>query len=96
VASVRSCKKLPPCLTDPVPVGSKTDPLLAKAKPISNSGSASVITCLKGEKKPVETADEREEWNYVREKTGRTPRSVKKDVEEVLKMPEQTVFPSSP
>jgi len=44
VASVSSCEKLPPGLIKPVPAGSKTDPLLAKAKPISNSGSASVIT----------------------------------------------------
>jgi len=35
VASVRSCHKLPPCLIKTVPVGSKTDPLLAKAYPIS-------------------------------------------------------------
>jgi len=39
VASVRSCEKLPQCLIKPVPAGS----LLAKAKPISNGGSTSVI-----------------------------------------------------
>jgi len=44
MASVRRCKKLPPCLTKPVPAGSKTDLLLAKAKPISDSARASVIT----------------------------------------------------
>jgi len=44
VASVRSCEKLPPCLIKPVLAGSETDPLLAKAKPISDGGSASVIT----------------------------------------------------
>jgi len=44
VASVRSCWKLHPRLMEPVPAGSKTDPLLAKAKPISNSGSAFGIT----------------------------------------------------
>jgi len=49
---VRSCEKLPPCLIKPVPAGSKTDPLLAKAKPVSNGGSASVITYLRrGRKK---------------------------------------------
>jgi len=49
---VRSCEKLPPCLIKPVPAGSKTDPLLAKAKPISDGGSASGITHLrKGRKK---------------------------------------------
>jgi len=51
-ASVRSCEKLPPCLIKPVPAGSKTDPPLAKAKPISDGGSASVITYLRrGRKK---------------------------------------------
>jgi len=44
VASVRSCEKLPPCLIKPVLDGSKMDPLLPKAKPISDGGSASVIT----------------------------------------------------
>jgi len=43
VASSRSCEKLPPCLIKPVPASSKTDPLLAKAKPISNGGSTSVV-----------------------------------------------------
>jgi len=47
VASVRSCKKLPPCLLKPALAGSKTDPSLVKAKPISNGGSTSVITYLR-------------------------------------------------
>jgi len=47
VAAVRSCQKLPRCLLEPVPAGSKPDPLLAKAKPISDSGSASGITYLR-------------------------------------------------
>jgi len=42
VASVGSCEKLHPCLTKPAPASSKTDLLLAKAKPVSNGGSASV------------------------------------------------------
>ena len=50
VASVRSCQKLPLCPTEPMPASSKTDPLLAKAKPISDSGSASGITDLRREK----------------------------------------------
>jgi len=53
VVSLRSCQKLPPCLIEPVPAGSKTDPLLAKAKPISDSGSTSGITYLRRGKKPV-------------------------------------------
>ncbi|KAK4815591.1 hypothetical protein QYF61_004806 [Mycteria americana] len=47
VASVRRCQKLHPCWTEPDPAGSKTDPPLAKAEPISNSGSTSVITYLR-------------------------------------------------
>jgi len=50
VASVRRCQKLPPCQMEPVPAGSKTDTLLAKAEPLSDGGSASVMTYLrKGE-----------------------------------------------
>jgi len=45
-----------------VPVGSKTDPLLAKGKPVSDGGSASGITYLRREKKTLgETAVGREE-----------------------------------
>jgi len=53
VASVRSCKKLPPCLIKTVSASSKTDPPLPKAKPISNNGSASVITCLRRGRKII-------------------------------------------
>jgi len=42
-----------------MPVGSKTDLLLAKAEPISDSGSASVATLQKG--KNYTTAAERDE-----------------------------------
>jgi len=51
VASVRSCEKLPPCLIKPVLAGSKMDLPLAKAKPINDSGNASVITYLRRGKK---------------------------------------------
>jgi len=47
VASVRRCEKLPSCLIKPVPAHSKMDPPLAKAKPISDSGSAFLITYLR-------------------------------------------------
>jgi len=61
VSSVRSCKKLPPCLIKPVPAGSQTDPLLAKAKPMSDSGSASGITHLRrGEKNSAVRQQSRE------------------------------------
>ena len=51
MASVRRCRKFPPCLIEPMPAGSKTDPLLAKAEPISDGGSASGITYLRRGKK---------------------------------------------
>ena len=47
VASLRRDQGIPPCLTEPVPAGSKMDLPLAKAEPISNSGSASGITYLR-------------------------------------------------
>ena len=50
VASVRSCWKLPLCSREPIPASSKTDPLPAKAEPISDSGNASVITFLRRKK----------------------------------------------
>jgi len=50
VTSVRNCEKLPPCLIEPMPTGSKTDLPLAKVEPISDSASASVVTFIKGEK----------------------------------------------
>jgi len=53
VASVRSCEKLPPCLIKPVPASSKMDPPLAKAKPISDGGSASGITQLRRGRKDL-------------------------------------------
>jgi len=49
-------------LIKPVPAGSKRDPLLARAKPISDGGSASVVTDLRrGRKNCGETAVKREE-----------------------------------
>jgi len=38
---VRSCQKFPLCPMEPMPAGSKMDLPLAKAKPISGSGSTS-------------------------------------------------------
>ena len=49
VASVSSCRKLPPCPTEPMPAGSKTDLLLAKAEP----NSTSAITYLRRKTKQV-------------------------------------------
>jgi len=61
MSSVRSCWKFPPYLIQPVPAGSKMDPPLAKAEPISDAGSASVITYLRRERKKLHnfTAAER-------------------------------------
>jgi len=63
VASVSSCKKLPPCLIQPVPAGSETDPPLPKAEPVSNGGSASGITYFRSGRKQLccELAGKREE-----------------------------------
>jgi len=79
VASVRSCQKLPPCLIELMPAGSKADLLLAKAEPISDSGSASGITCLRH--CCALAAEERSD--NMRETTLQTPRSVKKEREEL-------------
>jgi len=69
------------------------DLMLAKAKPVSDSGSASVVTYLRrGRKNCSETTVEREERDDVKEKTLQTPRSVKKEGEEVLKVPEHLVM----
>jgi len=49
---VRSCWKFHLCPMESMPASSKTDPVLAKSEPISDGGSASVITHLRrGEKK---------------------------------------------
>jgi len=61
VASVRSCWKLPLCLLQPVPASSKTDPLLAEAEPISDSGSASGITYLRRKTAAQQQPEERSE-----------------------------------
>lgn len=53
VASVRSCSRLPPCVTEPMPAGSKADLLLAKTEPGSDSGSTSGIMHLGRGKKII-------------------------------------------
>jgi len=57
VASVRSCQSLPPCPTELMLAGSKTDPLLAKAEPISDSGRASMVTSLRRGKKTPDNSN---------------------------------------
>ena len=53
---MRSYEKLPPCPIEPAPAGSSTDPPLAKAEPISGSGSTSGVTYFKeGEKTKTKT-----------------------------------------
>jgi len=52
VGYVRSCRKLPCCTIEPMPDASKMDLPLAKAKPISDGGSASGITYIRRGKKP--------------------------------------------
>jgi len=56
---VRSCQKISLCPTDPMPASSKMDPSLAKAKPISDGGSISVIMYLRrGNTSAMKTAAE--------------------------------------
>lgn len=48
------CKKTsgqPPCQPEPIAVGSKTDPLLAKAEPVSNGGGTSGKARMRTDKK---------------------------------------------
>jgi len=54
VASARSCEKVLPCLIKPVPAGSKMDLALAKAKPVSEGGSFSLITQLRRGRKKLQ------------------------------------------
>ena len=54
MASVGRCQQLPPCPMEPMPAGSQTDPLLAKAEPGSDAGSASGITGFKRGKVPAQ------------------------------------------
>jgi len=69
-----------------MPASFKMELLLAKAEPISDGGSASGITYLRRGKK----------GEHVRETALQTPRSGKKQGEEVLQVPEKRVFPCSP
>lgn len=47
MSCVRRDEELPSHQTKPMPAGSKTHSLLAKYKPFSKVGSASMITCLR-------------------------------------------------
>lgn len=51
MASVRRHQELPLCQTEMFPAGSKTDPLLPKAEPLSSAVGTSVITHLRTAKK---------------------------------------------
>lgn len=55
MAAVRTCQKLPPRVTKLMPMNYMTDPLWARAKPISDSGNISGITDFKGGKNCCET-----------------------------------------
>jgi len=61
VASVRRRQKLPLCPTEPVPAGSKMEPLLAKLELISDGGSTSVKTYVRMGKKTCAAAVRRKE-----------------------------------
>ncbi|KAJ7397313.1 hypothetical protein BTVI_136729 [Pitangus sulphuratus] len=73
-----------------MPASSKVDPLLAKAKPISDSGSTSGITDLRNVKVAVQQQQHMER-EYVKAIALQTSRLVKKEEEEVLQTPEQSL-----
>ncbi|GAB0206138.1 junction-mediating and -regulatory protein-like [Grus japonensis] len=59
-----------------MPAGFKMDPLLAKAKPISDGGSTSGARVKKEKTQPSGSfCSQREEWEDVRGTTLQTPRS---------------------
>lgn len=82
-ASVKSCQKLPPTLTEPVPASSKLDLPQNKAKP--TRGVSNIF--MGGERKEKEvdavfsgnSGQRRAEWKYMRETTVQTPGSVNRD-----------------
>jgi len=76
-----------------VPHGPQIDLLLAKAEPISNSGSTSMTTYLRRGKKPAQCQLQQERGKRMCETTQQAPRSVREG-EEVLQVPEQR-FPYS-
>lgn len=53
------------CLAEPIPAGSKTDVLLAKAGPIRNGGNSSVITYLRKKSITVAIADREEQGEHL-------------------------------
>jgi len=91
MASVRSCPTLRLRLTEPMPAGSRTDPLLAKAEPISDSGSTSVITYLRRQKPQHNSIFAAREGS----ENSADPKVSAEGGQEVLQVPEQR-FPCSP
>jgi len=99
VASVRSCEKLPLCLIKPVPAGFKTDTPLAKAKPVSNDGSASVITYLRRKTPFCKGILQLEEGVRIKEQNHRIIESLRLDkASKVIKSnhPPNTTIPMKP
>ena len=67
MASVRREQELAPCQSETCLASPKTDPLQAKAEPISDAGGPAVITYLRKGKKHC-TAPVRERSEKMREK----------------------------
>lgn len=80
VASERRHQEPPLFQTEPVPVGSKLDPLLPKAEPISEAGDTSVTINLRKSKNHCAGAVRERNRKNVRERTLQTTRSVKKEL----------------
>lgn len=73
MASVRSYWKVPPCLMEPIPAGSKTNLPLAQAETISDGISISGIMYLSR----AENQQQLQQREYVRDKSLQTSGSVK-------------------
>jgi len=86
---VRRCQKLPLCWTETVPAGSKTDLLLAKAKRISVSDSASVITYLIRHKNCCTTAAGETGVRVCKRNNSADTKVSAEGGQEVLQVPEQ-------
>lgn len=55
---MRRCQKLPLCLIQPMPPGSRMDPLLPEGESISDGGSTPGLICLRRGKICCATAQE--------------------------------------
>lgn len=91
LSSVRSCLSIG---LGQFPPSFMMNALLAKAEPIRDTGNVSGITYFKMGEKCCTAASGSEEWENMRETSLQTPKTLEKQREEVLQVPEQR-FPCS-